>query len=238
MLGKKRRDKERDPSSFQRLQKAGKTALALGTGAVFLHNSTLGKKFTREISPALIKTGENIRKDLLGKDKKNLLLLGDTVNKHLSPKAFKETILDTKNKKLDINPMSSDLYKNLLKKTEYLKSTGKRSLDRDLETNYEKNVIAKITEEVLNKHIIKNEKYEHVTRDHINQIVQGTLKDVTDVTIENGIIQEKLSKTFNTLRIDEEDVNEILQAFDVFVLPSFSIHILQGITYFMYLCMM
>lgn len=211
MLGKKRRDKERDPSSFQRLQKAGKTALALGTGAVFLHNSTLGKKFTREISPALIKTGENIRKDLLGKDKKNLLLLGDTVNKHLSPKAFKETILDTKNKKLDINPMSSDLYKNLLKKTEYLKSTGKRSLDRDLETNYEKNVIAKITEEVLNKHIIKNEKYEHVTRDHINQIVQGTLKDVTDVTIENGIIQEKLSKTFNTLRIDEEDVNEILK---------------------------
>ena len=62
---RKRRDKERDPSTSERLLKAGTTALALGAGAVFFNNSRLGKTLTREISPALLQTGRNFKKELL-----------------------------------------------------------------------------------------------------------------------------------------------------------------------------
>ena len=64
---KKRRDKERDPSSAKKIAKLGGTALAVGAGAVFFNRSNIGMKMHSEIMPALSKAHKGVRNELKGK---------------------------------------------------------------------------------------------------------------------------------------------------------------------------
>ncbi|MEG1494742.1 MAG: hypothetical protein RR406_00360 [Bacilli bacterium] len=63
-MAKKRRDKERDPSSIEQVAKVGKAALSLGIGAASFTKKGYARKLTSEVAPALIGTTRAIKKDV------------------------------------------------------------------------------------------------------------------------------------------------------------------------------
>ena len=206
---RKRRDKERDPSTSERLLKAGTTALALGAGAVFFNKSRLGKTLTREISPALLQTGRNFKKELLGKDKTDLMVLGEAFEKTIGRhgEIFKDTLRNKKLEPLNIDFTTSALYKNLLDANEFFEKGFYSKLKED----YKKSIQERATQEVIQKHIASNLEYKNITDTHIKQIVESTFDSLNDKTIDNNIIKRKINKTFNTLKIKDADQDSILR---------------------------
>ena len=93
-MAKKRRDKKRDPSTLQKLSKVGTTALAAGAGAVFLGRRPGINKFLTETASPLIRNTQGFKKDLIGKNKKNLMTYYNAYKKN-----YKGT-LSTKNKQI------------------------------------------------------------------------------------------------------------------------------------------
>ena len=85
---KKRRDKERDPSSAKKIAKLGGTALAVGAGAVFFNRSNIGMKMHSEIMPALSKAHKGVRNELKGK-KLSAKLIDDAYKNNIGIKGEK-----------------------------------------------------------------------------------------------------------------------------------------------------
>ena len=112
---KKRRDSKRDPSGSQRIVKIGAVVagVTLG-GAAFLH-SDMGKKFVESgITQAAIRTGKNIKKDMLNKPK-NLRTMKEAFDKNIGKNGtvFKKELAKQKQnvkKNLSTSEFAKDLF--------------------------------------------------------------------------------------------------------------------------------
>ena len=113
-MAKKRIDKERDSTSSQRILKAGKAALAIGAGAVFLSKTGLSRKLVSEVVPAVLDTKKTFSKELMGK-KTTATNLYNAYNRSIGKngEVFKKTL--TNNKNIKYKPRTSDT-KNLFGK--------------------------------------------------------------------------------------------------------------------------
>ena len=92
-MAKKRRDSKRDPSSGERLLKAGRTALAIGAGAVLFSKSDFGRKVLFETLPATLESKKTFSTALKGK-KHTAMNIHNAYMKSVGKKGevFKETL--------------------------------------------------------------------------------------------------------------------------------------------------
>lgn len=206
MLGKKRRDKKRDPSTFQRLSKAGNTALAVGAGAVFLHNSKLGQKFTREISPALLESRKTFKKDFSKINKRSLLEIGDAFEKSFGSENFQKTLLRKKEEKMKLNAKSSFLYSQLLGKRQLVEASS-NSIDSELANHYKSNVMSYTAKKIYKERIAG--KKNDIKENHVKQIVESVFDGISQNTIESEIIQDKINKVLKKTDLNKEEIVDI-----------------------------
>ena len=104
--GKKRRDKERDPSTLQRLGRTSVTALAVGAGAVFLNRNRTTSKLINDVASPLLKDVKGFKRDLIGRDKTNLMTYYNAYKKHFG-KDLSKLKSDIATRK--INPISVNI---------------------------------------------------------------------------------------------------------------------------------
>lgn len=203
MLKKERRDKQRDPSTFQRLLKAGNTALALGAGAVFLNNTNLVKDIKRKTVPALIESTRTFKKDLSKINKRSLLEISDTFDKSFSYKNFQKTILKKSEEKMSIDPISSSLYRQLLSKKQFLEAAG-GDIEGALAEQYKRKVISYTSRKILNNEDLKKN-HSELELSNVYQIVESVFDDISSKGIENELIEDKINKTLKEINLSEEE---------------------------------
>lgn len=209
MFGKKRRDKKRDPSTFQRLYKAGNTALALGAGAVFLHNSKLGEKFFREVTPALLESKDTFKKDFSKINKRSLLEISNTFEKSFGDENFQKTLLRKKEEKMKLNQNSSSIYRQLLGKRQILEASS-NDLESELANNYKKNVM-EYTAKKIHKEQIAG-KRDDIKLSHVSQIIESVFDDISENSIESEIIEDKINKVLKKTSLNKKETYDILTA--------------------------
>lgn len=136
-MAKKRRDKQRDPSTANRIAKAGTAALAIGGSAALFNNSSLKRKLSSEIIPSALKSGKKISKELrnskatrIGIDKRNTL---DDYKKAFSKgkKTFAKEMEARAKGKLKVDLSTKKNFAGLVKNVEQIKTGDLKTILRE-----------------------------------------------------------------------------------------------------------
>lgn len=204
LLAKKRRDKERDPSTAGRIAKIGKAALAVGAGAALFYNSSPGKTFQREIAPALLKTKKNISKEIAGK-KIDARLIKDTYKKHIGK--------DNK----EFNALRSSLKDNIsLNKNNTKTAIGKVKANEQILNNRLPADIKKVyrneVQSNIKTNLHSNDKFKNLSKHNISQIVDETFDKIDIYRTGEEYSDNLKKKMFDKMNVSNSQRKEILQS--------------------------
>ena len=121
-MARKRRDKKRDPSTLERLSKVSVTALAVGAGAVFLNRNKSVNKFLTDTASPLLKSTKGFKKDLIGRDKKNLMTYYRAYQKNFGKNRSKliDEIKRRKTSPLTLNVKNSKAIREALEHKQFI----------------------------------------------------------------------------------------------------------------------
>lgn len=213
---KKRRDKERDPSSVQRVAKLGGTALAIGAGAVLFNRSDMGMKIHSEIMPALSKTQKGIRNDLKGKKitaklldntyKKNIGLKGEKIKALAKESGIRKTITNPDGSTRVVGQqikLNIDKNNNLFGRYKASEQIIKNSLVTDIKNVYKNTVKDDITKNL-------SLAYGDKKASHIRQIVDNSFDKIDDISHNDLFSGEFIKKTFKEFNFNNNERQEIL----------------------------
>ena len=204
--GKKRRDKERDPSTLQRLGRTSVTALAVGAGAVFLNRNRTTSKLINDVASPLLKDVKGFKRDLIGRDKTNLMTYYNAYKKHFGKdlSKLKSDIATRKIDPISVNINTSKALRDALEHKQFTAKKGFKALEKN------KRVAGKIlARQELYKYFLESDKYKHLTEDNARQIVKNIYDKLDDEVIESKIIDDMIPKTMKGIGIDKEDYSEI-----------------------------
>jgi hypothetical protein len=202
-LARKRRDRERDPSSAEKVAKLGGAALAIGASAALFNRSNVGLKFHKEVMPALTKTHRNIGRELVGK-KITAKQLSETYNRHIGTngstfKALMKENADSPIKlRLDRTDNLAGMHKNVL---QYLNNGVKKDIKNVYKGIVKKDIVAGLTHK---------DAYGKDRLADIHQIVENAFDKVDKVTMNNSYSGDFLKKTFADFDFNDTDKNKIL----------------------------
>lgn len=205
-MARKRRDKKRDPSTLERLSKVSVTALAVGAGAVFLSRNKSVNKFLTDTASPLLKSTKGFKKDLIGRDKKNLMTYYRAYQKNFGKNRSKlrDEIKRRKTSPLALNVKNSKAIREALEHKQFISKTGYKALEKN------KRIAGKIlARQELYKYFLQSKKYKHLTEDNARQIVKNVYDKLDDEAIASKIIDEMIPKTMEGIGIERTDFNEI-----------------------------
>ena len=205
-MARKRRDKKRDPSTLERLSKVSVTALAVGAGAVFLNRNKSVNKFLTDTASPLLKSTKGFKKDLIGRDKKNLMTYYRAYQKNFGKNGSKlrDEIKRRKTSPLTLNVKNSKAIREALEHKQFISKTGYKALEKN------KRIAGKIlARQELYKYFLQSKKYKHLTEDNARQIVKNVYDKLDDEAIASKIIDEMIPKTMEGIGIERTDFNEI-----------------------------
>lgn len=205
-MAKKRRDKKRDPSTIQRLSKVTTTALAAGAGAVFLGRNVRVNTFLTEVASPLVRDTKGFKKDLMGKNKKNLMTYYNAYKKNYGKNLskLKSDIAKRKTGKISVNINTSKALRDALEHKQFISKTGFKALEKN------KRVGGKmLARQELYRYFLQSKKYGHLTEDNARQIVKNVYDKLDKEAIDTGIIDEMIPKTMKGIGIEQADYHEI-----------------------------
>lgn len=205
-MARKRRDKKHDPSTLQKLSKASMTALAVGAGAVFLNRNRSVNKFLTNTASPLLKSTRGFKKDLIGRDKKNLMTYYNAYKKNYGKNLskLKSDIAKNKNNPIAINIKTSKALRDALEHKQFISKTGFKALEKN------KRISGKIlARQELYRYFLQSDKYKHLSENHARQIIKNVYDKLDDEAIATKIIDEIMPKTLEGMGIEKEDFNEI-----------------------------
>ena len=202
-MAKKRRDSKRDPSSSQRLLKAGRTALAVGAGAVLFSRSNMGKKVVSETIPALLETKKTYSAALLGK-KHTAMNMHDAYMKSIGKKGevFKKTLSNKKNIKYNPSTATRD---NLLGKYKYISQIANNKVADDFHKKFDEDILQGVLKELK-----KDEKFKKYDFNDIEKIVRSTYAKKDEIKKGSEINTAFLKKTKEVAGMDDLDLEDIV----------------------------
>ena len=196
---KVRRDSKRDSSGLKRIAKVGAVAAGVTLGGAAFLRSDLGKKFIESgITEAVLKTGKNIKKDLINKPK-NLRTLKEAYDKHIGKdgEIFKKELAKQKGK-IKKNFRSSQIVKNV-HKIEQTKDLVKRK--------------AKQIENQKNKQAFKEYFFSLISDDSNNDTFEDIIDALYDKTtmenIDNDTLSAHYKKTLKRAGFNMSDTTQI-----------------------------
>ena len=202
-MAKKRRDSKRDPSTVQRVLKAGGAVLAVGAGAALFSRSG-GLKQASKLIPAISETKRIYNKALLNK-KGTAMEMYDAYLKAVGKngEVFKETL-----KKGQGNyRFSTARTTNLGGKIKNIRQAANVGTPQNLK-NISKATAIKNTREVLLADPRFKDKYSEKA---INQLVANTVAKYKEISDEQGNVSlDFLKRTIDKYKIDEDDARVIV----------------------------
>ena len=201
-MAKKRRDSKRDPSSAQRLLKAGRTALAVGAGAVLFSKSDLGKKALFETLPAVLETKKTYSAALKGK-KHTAMNIHNAYMKSVGKngEVFKETL--SKKKSIAYRPSTASR-KNLLGKYKNIIQIANNRIADDVNKKFDEDTIQGILKDLTERY---KDKYD---ADGISKVVRSTFAKKDEIKRGNEINTSFLKKTAEVYGIEKDDLESII----------------------------
>ena len=201
-MAKKRRDSKRDPSSAQRLLKAGRTALAVGAGAVLFSKSDFGKKALFETLPAVLETKKTYSAALKGK-KHTAMNIHNAYMKSVgkSGEVFKETL--SKKKQIAYRPSTASR-DNLLGKFKNISQIANNRIADDVNKKFDEDTIQGILNDLKKKY---KDKY---NEDGLNKVVRSTFAKKDEIKRGSEINTSFLKKTAGVYGIEEDDLESII----------------------------
>lgn len=204
MAKKKRRDSERDPSTVQRVLKAGRVALAVGAGVALFSRSGLLEKSNR-LFPALMDTKKTFQKEMLGK-KGTAMNLYNAYNKSIGEKGqvFKDVLASKKGR--PINP-STARTTNALGRIKNINQTSSSEIVKDFTRKKVLDARQGALEAILQDQQFKD-KY---TDEALSQLVRETAKKYKEVSDTRGNVStDFLKRTIEMYGVDPTDAKEIV----------------------------
>lgn len=191
---RKRRDKERDSSSAEKIAKLGGAALAIGASAAFFNKSNIGMKFHSEFMPALTKTTKNIRKELAGKHI-TASKLDDVYRSNIGLKGekFKALVKESGTSQIRIN---QDRTNNIFGALKNARQTINNKATEDIKRVYSNNVKRDIKRKLITR-------YGDDSAPAIKQIVDNTYDRIDKIKYQNTYADD-LKKTFKDFGFSEQ----------------------------------
>ena len=202
-MAKKRRDSKRDPSSGERLLKAGRTALAIGAGAVLFSKSDFGRKALFEALPATLESKKIFSTALKGK-KHTAMNIHNAYMKSVGKKGevFKETLSKKRGMAYRPSTASKD---NLIGKFKNIQQTVNNTLANDLNAKFDEDTLKSIL-----KGLREDKRFEKYDFNDINKIVRSTYKNKKEIKHGDKINLGFLKKTAKVAGMDDDDLKEIV----------------------------
>lgn len=184
---RKRRDKERDSSTANKIAKIGGAALAIGASAAFFNKSNIGMRMHSEFMPALTRTGKNIRKELAGKPIK-ASTLDEAYKKNIGLKGnkFKALVHESKTQQIHIN---QDRANNIFGNLKNARQTINNKAVDDIKRVYSNNV-----KRDIKRNLISTYGEEHSAA--IKQIVDNAYDKIDKISYNHSYSDNFLKKTF------------------------------------------
>lgn len=181
-LSKKRIDQKRDDTRSKRLQKVGKTALAITAGAVFFNHSEYGRRLL-DSTEALIPITKSIKADMI-KDTKNIRDLGTwkkTIEKHIGKNGseFKKILSNIeKNRTNNSSTLNLNIkdFKLFRKYKEVIQGSDKVIKQANKKIS-DPRMIKKLTEKFKN-----DPRYSHLNNEQLLALVEEVYKSVNSNT--------------------------------------------------------
>lgn len=210
-MARKRRDKERDSSTAQKITKVGIAALAVGGGAALFNNSSFGKKFYSELVPSAIKTGKTLSKELRdskalrsGLDKRNTL---DDYRKAFSKSKkvyVKEMAERATGKKIRTDLSKKNTLAGFVKNTHQV-------INGDLKLAIKDNYKSQLEEQLIN---VLQKTYSEKNSKQVRNLAQNAYKAIKANTIKTKddqlIFSNFLDKSFKKANFNDIEKNNFL----------------------------
>ena len=213
---KKRRDKERDPSSAKKVAKLGGTALAVGAGAVLFNRSNIGMKMHSEIMPALSKAHKGIRNDLKGKKlsakliddayKNNIGIKGEKIKALAKESGVRRTITQPDGTERTVGQQlkfNIDRNNNLFGRLKNAEQISRNVIITDIKEVYKNNLKDDITKMLALR-------YDNKKASQIRQIVDNSFDKVDDISHNDLFSGEFLKKTFKEFNFNAAEREDVL----------------------------
>lgn len=207
-FSKKRLDKDRDDSRSKRFLKAGGTALAIGAGAVFLNRSGLSRRLG-EVTEAMAPIARDIRKDLAGKDRRDLGVLKDTYLDHIGArgslvrKRIEENRLKNKKKKIELSDKRGTL-KNIKDIVLATEGAGRKTM---LKTHV---VDPKLKKEAFEK-LRRDPRFSHLSNDRLRQLIENVYIKVDEEVDASKITEDTMLALISPKTFQEQGIHPISQ---------------------------
>ena len=204
-MAKKRIDRERDKTSAQRIMKAGRTALAIGAGAVLFSRSNIGTKALNEFIPAISDTKKAFSKELLGK-KRTASSMYEAFNKTIGMdgQAFKATLNARKQigRNYKINTSST---RNFLGSSKNMKQLMNNQFYHDTKDSLMEQTYRGVYKEVSNHF---GDKY---SKNAYEQVIRSAMNKMNDISDKTDISPDFLKRTAKKYGIAESDLDTMLR---------------------------
>lgn len=217
-FSKKRLDEQRDDSRSKRFLKAGGTALALGAGAVFLNHSGLSRRLG-EVTEAMVPIAKDIRKDLAGKNRRDLGVLKDTYIDHIGAKGslikkrIEENRLKNKNKRITLSDKRGTL-KNIKDVVLATDGAGRRAM---LKT---KVADPKLKKEAFDK-LRRDPRYAHISDNRLRQLIENVYLKVNEDVDVSKITEDTMLTLISPKTFQEQGIHPVNQVDFVKEVASF-----------------
>ena len=217
-FSKKRLDEQRDDSRSKRFLKAGGTALALGAGAVFLNHSGLSRRLG-EVTEAMAPIAKDIRKDLAGKNRRDLGVLKDVYTDHIGAKGslikkrIEENRLKNKNKRITLSDKRGTL-KNIKDVVLATDGAGRRTM---LKT---KVADPKLKKEAFDK-LRRDPRYAHISDNRLRQLIENVYLKVNEDVDVSKITEDTMLTLISPKTFQEQGIHPVNQVDFVKEVASF-----------------
>ena len=210
MAKKKRRDAKRDPSTTERILKAGKAALAVGAGVALLANNDkaygVAKKAMTELLPTAKQTKKAFQKEMFGK-KKTAMNLYKAYNKSVGKngEVVKEALLKNREKATKNLKIRTSRTNTLFGKYKNVRQMMNNDIADDAVKHYEDEVL-KGTVKAVKDHF--KDKYDDKA---LADITKSAFARIDKASYENEVGKDFLKKTLAKYQIDEKDADDIMR---------------------------
>lgn len=210
MAKKKRRDKKRDPSTTERVLKAGRAALAVGAGVALLASNdktyNVAKRAMTELLPTAKQTKKAFQKELFGK-KKTAMNLYNAYNKSVGKKGevVKEALKANKAKSTKNIRIKTSRTTTLFGKYKNIRQMMNNTIADDARREYEGEILQGTIDAVKNHF---KDKYDEKA---LADITKSAFAKIDKASYENEIGKDFLKKTLAKYEISDKDADDIMR---------------------------
>ena len=210
MAKKKRRDKKRDPSTTERVLKAGRAALAVGAGVALLASNdktyNVAKRAMTELLPTAKQTKRAFQKELFGK-KKTAMNLYNAYNKAVGKngEVVKEALKANKAKATKDIRIKTSRTTTLFGKYKNIRQMMNNTIAEDAKREYEGEILQGTIDAVKNHF---KDKYDEKA---LADITKSAFAKIDKASYENEIGKDFLKKTLAKYEINDKDADDIMR---------------------------